>query len=296
MKRRSLPVGFCVIIISFLLSTCMCFADDLELVEIYPKDGYHELMPNNIAIKMRFSDNMTNETAIAANKKAFTITDKKGNKIGYKALHNSKRYPNDIWLQITEDLKPEGIYNLKISGSLVSSNGKTLGSDKNIEFGVRNTKTDTSGYMVLMVLMIGGMAVFTYLETKRKMKKQMEKGDDKVNPYKEAKKTGRSVEEIVAEQEKQRARERKEKTPAKETAAAQATEKEEAAGEKQDRPGVKRVKKKKTMASIGRDTPKVILEKNKKRREAERIKAANANKKRVAKRSKGSKQRQRKKR
>jgi hypothetical protein len=69
----------------------------------------------------------------------------------------------------------------------------------------------------MMGVMMVGMIVFTSLSAKRQLKKQEEeektKPDAKVNPYKEAKKTGKSVEDVVAktEKEKEKARAKAEK-------------------------------------------------------------------------------------
>jgi hypothetical protein len=69
----------------------------------------------------------------------------------------------------------------------------------------------------MMGVMMVGMIVFTSLSAKRQLKKQEEeektRPDAKVNPYKEAKKTGKSVEDVVAktEKEKEKARAKAEK-------------------------------------------------------------------------------------
>ncbi|HHX13359.1 MAG TPA: Ig-like domain-containing protein [Clostridiales bacterium] len=300
MKRTSLLVSLCLII-GLLLSTGASFAEDLKLVDIYPKDKYHGLMPNNIAIKMRFSENMTSTEAIAANEKAFEITGKDGKKIPYTTLQNPKRYPNDIWLQINKNLKPEEVYHLTISSDLVSSAGNKLNQEIVSEFGVRNTSADTTGYGVLMVLMVVGMVGYTIWDTRRKAKKEaaskIGSGEEKVNPYKEARRTGKSVEKIIAEQEKLKARNAK-KREAEEAAEAALAEKEARKQAEASRPGVKRVKQKRPIRAVGGVTPAAAIERRLARAEARRQAAERANAKRVRTKQpsrKGSKQRQRKK-
>lgn len=300
MKRTSLLVSLCLII-GLLLSNGASFAEDLKLVDIYPKDKYHGLMPNNIAIKMRFSENMTSTEAIAANEKAFEITGKDGKKIPYTTLQNPKRYPNDIWLQINKNLKPEEVYHLTISSDLVSSAGNKLNQEIVSEFGVRNTSADTTGYGVLMVLMVVGMVGYTILDTRRKAKKEaaskIGSGEEKVNPYKEARRTGKSVEKIIAEQEKLKARNAK-KREAEEAAEAALAEKEARKQAEASRPGVKRVKQKRPIRAVSGVTPAAAIERRLARAEARRQAAERANAKRVRTKQpsrKGSKQRQRKK-
>ena len=61
---------------------------------------------------------------------------------------------------------------------------------------------------ILMVLMMAGMVFFTLRSTKNAEKKKKEERDLKegVNPYKEAKKSGKSVEEVIAKTNKKKAK------------------------------------------------------------------------------------------
>ena len=60
----------------------------------------------------------------------------------------------------------------------------------------------------MMVVMFGGMIVVTSKAAKKNIEEERKK-QDKVNPYKEAKKTGKSVEEIVEKDQKRKAKEKR---------------------------------------------------------------------------------------
>jgi hypothetical protein len=90
--------------------------------------------------------------------------------------------------------------------------------------------------MGMMVAMIGGMLFFGMRDTKKKAEEEKngkkKASYESVNPYKEAKRTGKSVEEIVAEDQKKKEKfEAKEaKEEAKEAAKRARHEKEEDEG------------------------------------------------------------------
>lgn len=293
MKRIGAIISLSVLIV--LLASTFSFATGLSLVESHPEDGADGFMTVNMAVKLKFSENMTSEEAQAANANKFKITNPEGKKIEYKTLYNAEKYPDEIWLQITENLVDATEYTIVISEDLQSTTGNTLGENITLHFSTRDTAADNNGYMILMVLMIVGMVVFTVWDTGRKLKKEAAKEEDqKVNPYKEAKKTGKSVEEIVAKTEKEKAQAEKRKAKANKKQSI----KEKSDDEQDVREGVKRVKARKPISSIGAPTPKRVIEMREARESAKaeaeakaRAKAKNAQ----TSKSKGSKQQQRKK-
>jgi hypothetical protein len=289
MKRIGIILSLSVIIV--LAAATSCFASGLSLVSTNPVDGDNTLQYTNVAVKMVFSENMTSAEAQAANEHRFKITNKDGDSIAYKTLYNAKKYPNQIWLQITETLTTNTQYTLKISGDVVSSAGDTLGEGETIKFATRNTKQDNNVYMILMLVMVAGMVGFTTWETRRKVKQEMEeKGEEpKVNPYKEAKKTGKSVEQIVAktEKEKERAEKHRIKAELEDT-----TIDYDPASEKSD---AQKVKARRSITTTGAAVPAVVVKKRK-AREAAEAKAEEKAKARAQNtgKSKGSKQQQHK--
>lgn len=290
MKRIGTILSLSVLIV--LLASSFSFAKGLTLESIYPKEGEKGLQPNNVAVKLKFSENVTGKEAQDANKDCFKITGPKGKEIKYDVLYNPQKYPNEIWLQMKETLEADTKYTLTISEELQSSAGNTLDAPITSHYSIRDTKQDSKGYMILMFLMIGGMMVYTAIDTKRKVKKETEGKEEeiKVNPYKESKRTGKTVEEIVAKAEKEkkaRAKKNRNKKPDSE-------ETEEV------REGVKRVKERRPISAIGTPTPKRVIAMRKAREEAqakaeaEEEARANANKKKASGK-KGSKQHRKKK-
>jgi len=213
---KKLGVILSLSIIMVLMNFSMCFASGLELLDSYPKDGSDQARPENFLVKLYFNEDVS-ATEVQDNiENAFKFTDSKGKTLSTKVLYDSKK-PKEIWVLVNETLESGTSYELYISGDLENANGDTLGEDKIISLKTRNTNTDNNVNMALMGVMMVGMIFFTSLNTKRQIKKQEEEAktaeDIKVNPYKVAKETGKSVEDIVAktEKEKEKARQKEEK-------------------------------------------------------------------------------------
>lgn len=280
-----------LLLLVLVLSTSLSFAAGLTLVSSFPEEGDNSLQPANVAVKLVFSENMTGDAAVAANDGRFTITDKDGKAINFDPLYNAEKYPNEIWLQITETLVDNMEYTVKIDGGLESTAGNTLDGPITLHFSTRDTAADNNGYMILMVVMVVGMVFFTAWDTRRQVKKQQDAKDDgKVNPYKEARKTGKSVEEIVAKTEKEKARaERKQSKDERDGSAGGSGSDADS-----DSDGYK-VKAKRSIASAGVATPAIVLRKQAERAEKEAAAAKRTGKETDRQRSRGSKQQQRKK-
>jgi len=297
MKRIGIILSLSIMIV--LSAASFCFAQGLTLESVFPEEGTSNLTMTNVAVKLKFSENMTSEEAQAANEDCFKITNEKGKKISYRTLYNAKKYPDEIWLQITDTLENNTEYKLVISGKIVSSAGNTLDDGQTLHFSTRDSKQDNNVYMIMMLLMVVGMVVFTSLETRHKLKKEMAEKqtaeDFKVNPYKEAKKTGKSVEEIIAKTEHEKAKAEKHRQKAEKEAAEEAAEaRAHGHGKTAADDGRRKVKAKKPISAAGVQTPQSIIEKNKARAEAKAKEQARKNAHSVSK-SKGSKQQQRKK-
>ena len=107
-------------------------------------------------------------------------------------------------------IKDDTEYICTLSENFIDNKGNKLGDDPKrvISFRTMNQGRNTLIYMVMMFLMFGGMMLFTVRQTaKQKMEEELGKGKDAkeepFNPYKEAKKTGKSVEEVLAKHEKE---------------------------------------------------------------------------------------------
>ena len=84
MKKRFPALLIAVLLI--LASASAAFADSLTIVDITPADGSKGYQPANMAVKVRFSEDMMDESAIAANKSKFSITDAEGKALEFDAL------------------------------------------------------------------------------------------------------------------------------------------------------------------------------------------------------------------
>ncbi len=210
MKKRIPALLMAVLIV--LASSAAVFASGLEIVDISPADGSKGYQPANMAVKIHFSEDMMDESAIAANAGKFRIENADGEAQPYDIVYNAEKYPNELWLVLQGDLEADSEYSVTIEPGVVSSSGSTLSEGLTTKFYTRNTKTDgfiSMGLMVVLMVAMFGM-------TARAARKQQEEEDpkaaqkaleDSLNPYKIAKQKGISVEEaqaiVAKEKEKQ---------------------------------------------------------------------------------------------
>lgn len=208
MKRLGAILTLAALIIT--LSASFCFADSLTIDETYPKDGSTGAAIENLGVKIYFNGELTEKTVGEANEKAFQLYDDEGSKLPTRVLYSDKE--KGVVLVLLDNtgkkkvtVKGNTEYTLKISGDLVDDKGNTLGKDREITFKTLNQNTNMMISMGMMVVMFGGMFVITSRSAKKATEEV--KREEKVNPYKEAKKTGKSVEEIVEKDKKKKAKE-----------------------------------------------------------------------------------------
>ena len=207
-----------LVIVTIMLCTAVCFADSaaagsFNLVEAYPKDGATGTAMVNVGVKLYFDTEFSEEVLKNKNDKAFQLVDPEGKSLPLMVLYVPK-----------EDVKEEGVkgiilvlldntgdhsdvkvesnteYTLKISKDLVADNGSTLGTDQSVTFRTMNQQANTLINILMMVVMYGGIMKKTAKEEAERAK------EEKVNPYKEAKRTGKSVEEIVEKDQRDKAK------------------------------------------------------------------------------------------
>lgn len=188
-----------------------------EIVTSTPHDGDDGVSVENLSVKIYFSKEVMpeNDQVRKANAKAFKLTDKKGNKIPIKVYYSEEEQEDGLLMVVSDVTKSktkiEGAtqYILTIDRNLEATDGTKLGETQTIKFKTLDQKRSTMVYTILMVAMMVGMVYFTSKSAKKATEKDnQEKGkSETVNPYKEAKRTGKSVEEIV---EKDRKRKEKE--------------------------------------------------------------------------------------
>lgn len=215
MKRIGAIVCLAALIVTMTASVCFG-AQSLELVDNYPDNGQKNTTKDNMCVKLWFNNDMDSEKLEKVNKDCFTITDPKGKKIPIKVFYNNPKDKKQIMvladtnkINTAKDIKDNTEYTLTISGKLQDKAGNTLGEDQKISFTTLNQGQSTKVYMIMMVIMMGGMFFFTSRQMKKQTAKQQEEGkvrEEPFNPYKEAKKTGKSVDEVIAIHEKEMAK------------------------------------------------------------------------------------------
>lgn len=180
-----------------------------------PENGDTGVSVENLSVKLYFSTDMKPQSKAVrnANEKAFKITGPKGREIPTDVYYSDDEeglvmvVSNTIDTDITIDGDTE--YTLTIDESLQSADGQRMGETQRISFRTLDQSTSNTVYMIMMVVMIVGMVFFTMRSTKKAAEKEKQaKGKhETVNPYKEAKRTGKSVEEIVAKDREKKAKE-----------------------------------------------------------------------------------------
>lgn len=222
---------FRIAILITALAVCMSAvfafgAQGFQVTKTYPADGAKNTTKDNMCVKVYFSEDVGNAASKAANSKAFRIQDEKGTTYP-TMIQYSPKDPKYVLIMI-DTTKIQSVNNSKgknknklaikdntkyictIDGSFQSNSGATLGQPVKIQFKTMNQKVNTTVYMVMMFAMFGGMFWFTAKQQKKNKEDDPAQIEEEVsrpfNPYKEAKKTGKSVEEVLAEHEKEEAK------------------------------------------------------------------------------------------
>lgn len=199
----------CLFLMVTFMSASLCFAEEsgLKIEDQYPKDGATGTSVENVSLKIWFNQDVRPQSKEVreANKKAIKMVDEKGNNVPIYVAYS----PDEEGLMMvlsTARAKIQGDteYRLTIDPSFQASGGDTLAGGDKVSFKTLNQSQATTVNMVMMGVMMVGMIFFS----SRSMKKQQEKEradkgkTETVNPYKEAKRTGKSVEEIVEKDKK----------------------------------------------------------------------------------------------
>lgn len=213
MKRTSIRICLAALLI-MIVTACAAFADGsgLELVETYPKDQQKNTSVENLSVKLTFNNPVTGKANQEANDKCFSLTDAEGKSLPIKVYYNPKDDKQVLVLFDTDSgtvIASNSEYTFKISGNFTDDQGNTLGADKTLTFTTLNQKLNTSIYMIMMVVMMGGMFFFSSRQARKQQQENATASggaaakDAPFNPYKEAKRTGKSVSEIMAEHNKE---------------------------------------------------------------------------------------------
>ena len=215
MKKISLIAILTSIMI--MAASVFCFAEGgFELVASYPEDGQSNTSMENLGVKLTFSNEMGSAEATAANADKFAIYDEDGKTIPIQVLFSDKEKGLVLVLADTDKgfvAKNNSEYKLVISGDLIDNEGNTLGAEKTVTFKPYNQRVNIMVNMAMMFVMFGGIMVLSLRQNDEKKDEEPkeETKEQAFNPYREAKRTGKSIEEVKAEQAKKEAKEAKKK-------------------------------------------------------------------------------------
>ena len=280
MKKRF--IVFSLILALLLMASSSVYG--LEVVGTTPNDGFNRSQPQNMAVKIKFDEQMVGAADIDSNAKLFKITDPEGNEQGFSMVY-SEKYPNELWLLLDGDLQTNTEYKVSIGSGIVSASGSETTGSQTMSFKTRNTSKDNTISTIMMIGMMGLMVFMTVFSSKKKAKENQVltvAQAEKLNPYKIAKQKKWTLEQAQAyvdkEKEKARKAEAKALEEKRKREAITAAEMEEINREldsEERRNGWFRVKSKESgsFRAHGHAVPKKVIKRNAAKRKAEEERA-----------------------
>ena len=215
--KRSILIALLAAVMVMTGSVFSWAADGLELVSSYPEDGQKNTSMENLGVKLTFNNPINSDEAKKTDASKFSIVDEDGEKVPVQVLFSEK---NDGLILVVADVdqgfvaKNNSEYTLTIDEGLVDNEGNTLDQAKTITFKTYNQRVNNMVNMGMMFIMFGGIMFLTMRQNNRKEEEEQDKKDEPkkaFNPYKEAQRTGKSVEEVMAEQAKEEEKEARRK-------------------------------------------------------------------------------------
>lgn len=214
-----------ILILALMISVLAApavFADagNLKLNDNYPQDGTTGASTDNLSVKLYFNQDVKpkNKAVAKSNEAAITFKDNKGKEVPVIVKYHPKKKGQMIVLADATSgasskkgavkIKSNTKYTVTIDKSFQATNGDTMSESQVISF----TTIDQGQASRIQFLMMGAMVVIMVVVTVRSGKKEAEKEKEKkkkdgpVNPYKVAKKTGKSVEDVVKKDEDRKAK------------------------------------------------------------------------------------------
>ncbi len=215
--KRSTLIALLAAVMVMAASVLSFAAEGLTLVSSYPENGQKNTSMENLGVKLTFSNPINSDEAKAVDESKFSIVDEEGEKVPIRVLFSDA---NDGLVLVVADADEGFIaknnceYTLTIDAGLVDNEGNELAKAETITFRTYNQRVNNMVNMVMMFIMFGGIMFLTMRQNKQKEEEESEKKDEPkkaFNPYKEAQRTGKTVEEVMAEQAKREEKEAKKK-------------------------------------------------------------------------------------
>lgn len=208
-KRIGAILILAMVLLFAMTTTAFAAKSSLEVVSSNPKDGDTGMAIENMGVKVFFSEDVYSDDNYPANAAKCTLKDENGKKVPSQIVF-SKEDPA-VMLVLADpnnsktDIQGNTEYTLTIEKGFVAASGNELAKPYKVTFKTQNPRTSMMISMGMMVAMVAGMVFFTVRDQKKKTEDTKKKtGYEPVNPYKEAKRTGKSVEEIVAQNAKKK--------------------------------------------------------------------------------------------
>lgn len=244
MRRIVALVSAMIVCLAMMAPVCLAVKADetnvttpgFKIRMTSPEDGDTNVAVDNFSVKIYFSKEMVPQSNAVrkSNAAQFKLTDEEGKKVPLKVYYSEKERRQGLMMVAADysdnnkknvQIKGASEYTLTIGDKLQATDGSRFNQTVNIKVKTLNQQRSMVVYMILMAAMMGGMIFFTIRSTKRAEEKKKEEVATKgANPYKEAKRTGKSVDEIVAKNKK--AKEKQEEAEAKRREAEKALEAE----------------------------------------------------------------------
>ena len=209
MKRKGLIALLAAVLVTMSMAFVSADESDFKLVNSYPKDGQTNTSIENVGVKLRFNRELAGEKAQKNNAKCVKIVDPNGKEIPIKVM--SSKADKGLLLVLGDSnnkkfkVENNAKYKLVISENLMDDQGDRLGKETTLSFTTFNQRLNMMINMGMMFLIFGGITVMTIRnanQQQEKKNKKDEKEEVAFNPYHEAKRTGKTVEEVIAENKK----------------------------------------------------------------------------------------------
>lgn len=211
MKKRISTI-IAALMVLMILGAEACFAAGFGIESTTPENGAKNTTKENLCVKVIFTEEVGNDESAAANKDKFRIVDENGKEFPALIYYNKEDPKYALILADTTKIPESGKeaiqdateYTCIIDADFRDNNGDTLGTEQKISFTTMNQGQGMIIYMVLMVGMMVAMMGMTFWQTKKEAEEEARQKINEAgfNPYKEAKETGKTVEQVIAEHEK----------------------------------------------------------------------------------------------
>lgn len=205
MKKIGALISLALLLVLF--TTSFAFAASFTVDATSPKDGETGMAVDNMGVKVEFSQDVYSDKYEADNTKQFKLVDDNGKSVPVRVVFNPKDKHIVLVLADTANgavIKGSTKYTLTIGAEFSAADGTLLGKEEKVSFETLNPSTSMTSSMVMMGVMVVGMVYFTSRTAKKEAEKSKVKKEEAVNPYKVAKETGKTVEEVIAIEQKKK--------------------------------------------------------------------------------------------